>query len=158
MSINVSLSETVNALKAIFKMHQRERICVIGTTCCGKTTLLREIPNCVDMDEAIGALLTSEESRYICQTPWTEEIGQFYDELIYKKIRVVPGNPMFGTVIVDCEVVVYLDINDDVLMKHCIKRNVDFESAKNMKEAIEEDWNQHREQGGKIFYYLTINE
>ena len=158
MSINISAVETVNALKAIFIKHQSERICVIGTTCCGKTTLLQKIPNCVDMDDVLGALLTPEESAYICQTPWTEEIGEFYDKLIYEKVKVVPGNPMFGTVIVDCEVVVYLDINDDVLMEHCEKRNVDFVSAKNMKEAIEEDWNHHRKQGGKIFYYLIINE
>ena len=37
MSINISAVETVNALKAIFIKHQSERICVIGTTCCGKT-------------------------------------------------------------------------------------------------------------------------
>lgn len=48
MSIETSSQETINALKAIFEKHENERICVLATTCCGKTTLLRQIPNCVD--------------------------------------------------------------------------------------------------------------
>ena len=56
MSIKISSTETVNALKAIFVKHKNERICVIGTTCCGKTTLLRQIPDCVDMDDALSAV------------------------------------------------------------------------------------------------------
>lgn len=48
MSIETSSQETINALKAIFEKHVDERICVLTTTCCGKTTLLRQIPNCVD--------------------------------------------------------------------------------------------------------------
>lgn len=65
---------------------------------------------------------------------------------------------MFGTVILDCDVVVYLDIVDDLLEAHCEKRNVSFADAKNMKEAIENDWNNHRLKGEQRFYYLTIME
>lgn len=65
---------------------------------------------------------------------------------------------MFGTVILDCDVVVYLDIADDLLEKHCQKRNVNFTDAQNMKAAIENDWNNHRAQKNKTFYYLTITE
>lgn len=97
MSIKISSTETLNTLKAIFEKHKNDRICIIGTTCCGKTTLLRQIPDCADMD-------------------------------------------------------------DELLKIHCDKRNLDFLDAKNMKTAIEDDWNNHRVKGGKIFYYLTINE
>lgn len=158
MSIQTSSIETVNTLKAIFAKHKKDKVCILGTTCCGKTTLLRQIPDCVDMDDALGALLTPEESVYICQTPWTKEIGDFYDKLIYDKVKITPGKPMFGTVIIECDVVIYLDINDKLLKGHCDKRNVDFTDAQNMKTAIEDDWNNHRAKGGKIFYYLTINE
>ena len=133
-------------------------MCIIGTTCCGKTTLLRKIPECFDMDDVIGALLTPEEVAYVCQTPWTEAIGEFYTELIYERVRITPGNPMFGTVIVDCDVVIYLDIADALLKKHCDERGMDFSDAKSMKTTVEEDWNDHRKKGGKTFYYLTINE
>lgn len=96
MAIKVSTIETINALKAIFEKHRNDRVCIIGTTCCGKTTLLRKIPECVDMDE--------------------------------------------------------------LLKKHCDERGVNFADAKSMKVSVEEDWNEHRIKGEKLFYYLTINE
>lgn len=53
MAIQISAQETVNALNAIFERHKKDRICVLGTTCCGKTTLLKQIPGCVDLDEEL---------------------------------------------------------------------------------------------------------
>lgn len=158
MAIHTSSQETINALEAIFEKHKQERICVIGTTCCGKTTLLKQIPNCVDMDEALWPLLTQEEIDFVCQKPWTKEIGDFFDQLIYTKVKIAKGFPMFGTVILDCDVVIYLDISDELLEEHCKKRNVTFADAKNMKAAVEKDWNNHRLQANKKFYYLTVTE
>lgn len=158
MSIHTSSQETINALEAIFEKHKEERICVLGTTCCGKTTLLKKIPNCVDMDEALWPLLTQEEIDFVCQKPWTNEIGEYFDKLIYTKVKVAKGKPMFGTVILDCDVVVYLDIADDVLEAHCEERNVSLADAKNMKSAIENDWNNHRLKGKQKFYYLMLTE
>lgn len=158
MSIHTSSQETINTLEAIFEKHKEERVCVIGTTCCGKSTLLKKIPNCVDMDEALWPLLTKEESDFVCQKPWTKEIGDFFDKLIYEKVRITKGMPMFGTVILDCDAVVYLDIADDLLEAHCKKRNADFTDAKNMKASIENDWNNHRLTGKQKFYYVTITE
>lgn len=143
-------------LKDIFEKHKTERICVVGTTCCGKTTLLRQIPNCVDMDEALWPLLTQEEIKFVCQKPWTKEIGDFFDKLVYEKVKIQAGNPMFGTVILDCDVVVYLDVEDELLRQRCMKRDVEFNDAIDMKKAIEKDWNNHREQGVKQFYYLKM--
>lgn len=158
MSIKTSSIETINTLNAIFTIHKNERICVLSTTCCGKTTLLRQIPGCVDLDDELWPQLTKEESEYICQKPWTPEIGEFIDNLVYKKISVKAGHPLFTTIIVDCDVVIYLDISDKLLEEHCKKRGVDFIDSKNVKEAVEEDWNNHREKGGKKFYYITITE
>lgn len=158
MAIHTSSRETINTLEAIFEMHKEEKICVIGTTCCGKSTLLDKIPNCVDMDEVLWPLLTQEEKNFICQKPWTKEIGDYFDNLICKKIKIENGVPMFGTVILDCNVVVYLDIEDDLLQEHCKKRNVNLEDAKNMKLTIENDWNNHRLQGEKKFYYIMLRE
>ena len=73
-----------------------ERFVLLGRSGCGKTTLLRKIPECVDMDE--------------------------------------------------------------LLKKHCDERGVNFADAKSMKVSVEEDWNEHRIKGEKLFYYLTINE
>ncbi len=158
MSGNFTLKETINTLEAIFERHKNERIYVLGTTCCGKSTLISQIPNCVDMDSIAFIDITAEESAIINQTPWTKEVGDMVDKIVYRNVKIQPGFPVFGTVIVDCEVVVYLDISDELLAKHCEKRGASFQDAKQMKEAIEEDWNNHKAQNSKLFYYITMLE
>ncbi|MCH5337451.1 MAG: hypothetical protein J1E03_01600 [Acetatifactor sp.] len=158
MPIKTSRQETINALNAIFEKHKNERVCVLATTCCGKTTLLRQIPGCVDLDDELWPQLTAEEAGYISQKPWTKEIGDYIDKLVYERITIKSGHPLFSTIIVDCDVVVYLDISDELLAEHCEKRGNNFMDAKNVKEALEQDWNSHREEGGKTFYYLVLTE
>ena len=158
MPIKVSNQEIINSLKAIFEKHENERICVLATTCCGKSTLLRQIPNCIDLDDELWPQLTKEEADFISQKPWTKEIGDYIDKLVYEKITIKAGYPLFSTIIVDCDVVVYLDISDELLAEHCKKRGNDFKDSKNVKEAVEQDWNTHREKGGKTFYYLILVE
>ena len=88
-----------------------------------------------------------------------EALWQYiFDNLIYTKVKIAKGMPMFGTVILDMDAGVYLDIADDVLKAHCEKRKVSFEDAINMKAAIENDWNAHRAEGKKKFYYVMITE
>lgn len=139
MSIQTSAQETINALKAIFDKHKNERICVLATTCCGKTTLLKQIPDCVDLDDELWPQLTKEEAEFISQKPWTNEIGDFIDKLVYEKIWVKIGHTFFSTIIVDCDVVICLDISDELLAEHCKKRGNNFLDAKNVKNSIE-DW------------------
>jgi energy-coupling factor transporter ATP-binding protein EcfA2 len=158
MCKNNTTNETLEQLKAILDNHKNERVCVIGTICCGKTTLLRQIPNCVDLDAELWPRLTKEETAFLSQTPWTKEMGDEIDRLIYENVTVKPGFPLFGSVILDCEAVVYLDIDDDLLMEHCKKRGVSFTDAKNVKKAIEGDWNNHKAKNEKVFYYLKVTE
>ena len=158
MAIETSAQETINTLTAIFEKHKNDRICVLATTCCGKTTLLKQISDCVDLDDELWPQLTKEEAEFISRKPWTNEIGDFIDKLVYEKISVKAGRPLFTTIIVDCDVVVYLDISDDLLAEHCKKRGNDFTDSKNVKMSVEDDWNNHRRKGGKTFYYLTLTE
>ncbi len=83
--------------------------------------------------------LTKEETEYVCKTPWTEEIGNKMDELVRTKLSIKPGIPMFGTVLLDCDLIVYLHISDELLMKRSKLRNVDFINAKNMQQKIERE-------------------
>jgi hypothetical protein len=126
-------------ISKIFNENKDKRICVIGTTCTGKSTIIRETQCGEDMDEAIFPLLTEEETDYVCSTPWTEEIGAKMDELVRTKLSIIPGCPMFGTVLLDCDLIVYLHISDDLLKERCLLRSVDFENAKNMQNKIEEE-------------------
>ena len=119
-------------LKQVFNDNKDKRICVLGTTCTGKTTLIEKSNFGVDMDEEIFPLLTSEETEYVCRTPWTEEIGNKMDELVRTKLKIKPGIPMFGTVLLDCDLIVYLHISDELLFERTNSRNVNFNNAKNM--------------------------
>ena len=129
----------VDNLTKIFSENGDKRICVLGTTCTGKTTLINEANIGLDMDEEIFPLLTEEETEYVCRTPWTEEIGQKMDELVRTKLSIKPGLPMFGTVLLDCDLIVYLHISDELLLERTKLRSVDFINAKNMQQKIEEE-------------------
>ena len=126
-------------LKQIFNTNKDKRICVLGTTCTGKTTLINESNIGVDMDEEIFPLLTAEETEYVCRTPWTEEIGNKMDELVRTKLNIKPGIPMFGTVLLDCDLIVYLHISEELLLERTNSRNVDFENAKKMQQKLEDE-------------------
>lgn len=132
-----NLEELIN----IFNDNKDKRICVIGTTCTGKTTLINNSNIGLDMDKEIFPLLTKEEKEYVCTTPWTEDIGNKMDELVRTKLSIKPGIPMFGTVLLDCDLIVYLHINDELLLERTNDRNVDFDNAKNMQIKIEEEIN-----------------
>ncbi len=158
MAIKTSIYETLNALNAIFEKHKNDRICVLGTTCCGKSTLKEQIPGTVDMDEVLWPQLTKDEEAYICQKPWTNEIGAFTRKLVKEKVTIKAGQPLFSLILLDSEVIVYLDISDELLAEHCKKRGSDFQDAKNVKDAIEKTWNIQRENDDKVFYYLNVTE
>lgn len=128
-----------NVLLSILERNKEKRICVIGTTCTGKSTLIQNLNVGIDMDEAIFPLLTEEETEFVCRTPWTEEIGKKMDELVRSRLVITPGTPMFGTVLLDCDLVVYLHISDELLMERTMARGVDFQNAKNMQRSIEDE-------------------
>ena len=129
----------VEELKEIFDNNKDKRILVLGTTCTGKTTLIKSLGVGLDMDKVIFPLLTKEESDYVCQTPWTKEIGEKMTYLVKTKLKIQLGEPLFGTVLLDCDLIIYLHINDELLKKRTDLRNVDFINAKNMQTEIEEE-------------------
>ena len=131
--------EYINELKRVIDSNKDKRICVVGTSCTGKTTYLEHAKNGLDMDKIIFPLMTDEEKEYVCQTPWTPEIGKTMDKLVKERIKIIPGQPVFGTVIIDCDLIVYLDISDELLLERTKSRNVNYQDAKNMKDSIEQD-------------------
>ncbi len=135
------IDANVENLTRIFNENKEKRICVLGTTCTGKTTLIKESKIGLDMDEEIFPLLNEEETEYVCRTPWTEDIGRKMDELVRTRLSIKPGVPMFGTVLLDADLIVYLHIDDELLLERTKSRNVDFLNAKNMQQKIEEEIN-----------------
>jgi hypothetical protein len=49
-------------------------------------------------------------------------------------------------------------IYDKILAAHCEKRGVDFNYALQIKREPEKDWSNHKEKGGKMFYYAVMAE
>lgn len=131
------MNANIDNLTRIFAENRDKRICVLGTTCTGKTTLISQLGIGEDMDELLFPLLTKEENDYVCQTPWTEEIGKKMSELVRTKLVIKPGIPLFGTVLVNCDLIIYLHIDDELLFKRTALRNVDFKNAKSMQSKIE---------------------
>lgn len=129
----------IDELVNIFEQNKDKRICVLGTTCTGKTTLINSKNIGLDMDKEIFPLLTQEETDYVCQSPWTEEIGDKMDELVRTKLSIKKGIPMFGTVLLDCDLIVYLHINDELLLERTRLRNANFDNAKGMQQKIENE-------------------
>lgn len=133
------LEASSDNLITILNENSDKRICVLGTTCTGKTTLIENSNIGLDMDKEIFPLLTKEETDYVCSTPWTEEIGDKMNELVRSKLTIRQGTPMFGTVLLDCDLIIYLHISDELLLERTKLRNADFMNAKNMQRKIENE-------------------
>lgn len=133
------MNASIDNITRIFSKNKDKKICVLGTTCTGKTTLINKLGIGEDMDKLIFPLLTQEESDYVCQTPWTEEIGKKMGEFVRARLKIKPGIPLFGTVLLDCDLIIYLHIDDKLLLKRTALRNVDFKNAKNMQSKIEKE-------------------
>lgn len=131
--------ELAAKLGALLDKHDDKRVVVVGTTCTGKTTMLSKIPNAVDMDAALFPQLTAAEADYVCQTPWTQEIGKTMDRLAKERIKVMPGSPVFGTIVLECDLIVFLLISDRLLQERCASRKVSFKDAKNMQAQIKQE-------------------
>lgn len=124
-------------LKAIFEENQDKRICVVGTSCSGKSTLNKQFVESVDMDQVVFAHLTPNEIVSVDGTDWSPEVGQKMGELAKRHVTAVPGKPVFGTVIFDdCDLIVYLDIDEDLLKERCEMRGVSYKDATNMDKHI----------------------
>lgn len=131
--------DNLKSLKDLLEHHKDKRVIVVGTTCTGKSTFIKSIPSAHDMDELVFPLLSKEEADYVNQTPWTEEIGQTMTRLTKERVKVKPGEPVFGTVVLDADLIIYLKNSDALLRERTQARGVNFEDAKNMQLQIEKE-------------------
>ena len=139
MDLNESVKLLARNLEKILDENKNKRVIVAGTTCTGKSTFLKYINNAYDMDELVFLTLSKNEEEYVCQTPWTEKIGKTMNKLVKERVKVNCGQPVFGTVILDCDLIIYLRISDRLLKKRTILRNHSYYDAKNMQRYIEKE-------------------
>ena len=140
------MSDAVNRLRQIFADHTSKRICVVGSSCVGKSTLLAQLPEAVDMDDllfgnedkGIEPLLTEVEIDYICG-PWTPEVGRFMKSKAHELITIKPGRPVFGTIVFPSDLVIELTAPDHELRERIRRREANETDVFNMKAQIENE-------------------
>ena len=130
--------DVITKLQNIIEKHKDKRIVVVWTTCTGKSTFVMNIKDSLDMDDIIFPLLSEDEKNYVCQSPWTQDIWDTMNNLVKQRIKTKIWQPLFGTVIVDSDLIVYLKINDDLLRQRTASRNASFTDAKQMQKQIEQ--------------------
>lgn len=136
-TVEVAKQQQVAELQAVLDQFKDERVVVLGGTCTGKSTLIEHLADAKDMDKLVFPLLTKEEADYVCQIPWTPEIGETMTRLTKERVKVQAGEPVFGTVVLDADRIVHLQISDDLLRERTAARGVSFDDAKNMQRHIE---------------------
>ncbi|MCX6825490.1 MAG: hypothetical protein NTY80_04715 [candidate division SR1 bacterium] len=137
--IFVSQEESTATLQKILNQYADRLVVVVATSCSGKTTFLKSIKNAYDMDELFFPFLIKEQADYVCQDPRTPQIGNIMNKRVKEKIKVSLGKPVFGTVVLDSDIIVYIKVDDALLKERSLMRNAKFENIKNMQKHIEED-------------------
>jgi ribose 1,5-bisphosphokinase PhnN len=135
-------------LSKIFSENSDKRICVVGPSCVGKSTLLKYLPEAVDMDTilfgdkscSVPSLLSEEEINYVCG-PWTPEIGLFMADKARELICIEAGRPVFGTIVFPSDLIIVITLPDDILIERIYQRGSNMEDVFNMKKQIEEEVN-----------------
>ena len=136
----------VEKMKKLFADNVEKRICVVGASCVGKSTLLSYLPEAVDMDDllfgnkqkGIVPLLTQQEIDYVCG-PWTPEVGQFMTRKSHELIKIEAGHPVFGTIVFPSDLVIEISVPDNILRERIRRRNSNEQDVFNMKAQIESE-------------------
>lgn len=136
----------VEKMKKLFADNIEKRICVVGASCVGKSTLLSYLPEAVDMDDllfgnkqkGIVPLLTQQEIDYVCGI-WTPEVGQFMTQKANELIKIEAGHPVFGTIVFPSDLVIEITVPDTILRERIRRRNTDEKDVFNMKSQIESE-------------------
>jgi dephospho-CoA kinase len=134
--------DIIQKLKEIFKHNSKKRILVLGTTCSGKTTLLKNLPECLDMDALVWELLPEEIQHELSTPTWTDDMCKTWREYVIKAkkiIKIEAGHPLFAATSFDSDIIVYLNIDEKTLRERTTKRNIKYETAVENDNRIKEE-------------------
>ena len=109
---------TILKLKQIFDKNNHKRILVLGTTCAGKSSLVKHLPECLDQDEICWALLPKELEEKLSKGSWTEEMIESWNKHVENATQIVEieaGHPLFAGSIFKSDIIIYLNISEETL-------------------------------------------
>jgi len=130
---------TVRKLKKIFKSHADKRILVLGTTCAGKSTLVKSLPGCLDQDDVCWALLPKDLEEKLLSGPWTEEMVASWNghvERAAQTVEIEAGRPLFAGSLFKSDIIVYLNVGEEALRERAKTRGMPYETASGYNEEI----------------------
>jgi hypothetical protein len=131
------------SLRGVLLEHANKRVAVLGPPCIGKSTILRHIPEALDMDAILFPQLSPEEKKTVFRKPWSPSVGHEMNRLARARITAVSGHPIFATVVLDVDLIVYLKISDELLRKRVDLREQDrrqvFDDVKGIQRQLEAD-------------------
>jgi len=130
------------ALRRVLQKYVDQRVAVLGPPCVGKSTILRHIPGAVDMDMILFPQLSPAEKRVVFQKPWSSPVGKEMARLASSRIVVSPGHPVFATVVIRVDFIIYLKIYDELLLKRVMirqERRQSFGDVKGIQLQLEAD-------------------
>ena len=119
------MEKTLKQLRKIFAENADKRICVVGASCIGKTTLLKNLPECLDGDDVLLSLLPEDVRTRIkaAPEPWDSMILNEWKEWHRKtRYNIKPGKPVFGIRVEDCDLIVHLVLDEKEYIKRFTKR------------------------------------
>jgi len=125
----------IHRLRTIFAENADKRICVVGVSCTGKSTLLRDLPECVDGDSIVWDTLPEDVYEKLSRspTPWDEETLNTWKEWYIKAdFDIKPGQPVISVWVEDCDLVVYLTLSESEYLKRVTMR------GRNVKEMLKQ--------------------
>lgn len=135
----------------ILDKYKDKRVLVIAPPCSGKSTILQHLQNGVDLDTVFDTM-PEDFKRHILHhenpfmfldgdkqtVKYTEKIfvpdnresedflrstTKLLTDYMNTNLKIVEGNPVFGTSIIDTDVVIYLKLSDEVLDSRLESRN-----------------------------------
>jgi hypothetical protein len=143
--------EIAESLGRVLERYEDRRVLVLAPPCSGKSTLLQHIENGIDMDEVFDTMPQdlrryvlhheypfmftngdretikyterrfivgdSESEKYLRAT--TDALASYTQE----HIKITPGYPVFGTSLIDADVIIYLKLSDVALDLRLQSRN-----------------------------------
>ena len=129
--MNSNHQRVLSELREIFAKNTDKRICVIAASCTGKTTLLQDLPECYEIDKEVWANLPKDVQKQLGHLgkPWTlDEIEIFKGYCKAHEISIKPGRPLFSIYYHDCDLLVYLHLDEGEYISRVKKRSGDLES------------------------------
>ena len=135
------INDTVKKLRKIFDENKDKRILVLGTTCAGKSTLVKSMPEYLDQDEVCWAILPKEIEQKLKNGSWTQEMIEVWNKHVEDATQIVEiqaGRPLFGGSVFKSDIIIYLNISEKNLRERTKMRGVEYETAANYNNKIKE--------------------